>query len=473
MARRSSIPVVLVLTLAGYGWQADAGQPPRTPGRASRFELATRGDLLLSHLVDAATAGDVEVWSKTLLGGLPGQVGDWVSPYFDARTMASIIAETFPVEGQPALAPVDRLVESCSATLGITKPAVHVRNNPMPRIYAVRSGDRHHLIITSALLNLFEGRPDELRFFVGRELGHIKCGHDELRRKSYAVLSAVQAINAAVVPDRYQNVLPTLALGRLFTWCRESEFSADRAGLICAGTPKAAYEAIMRMQHGLRADSPWIDPAAPEFDTQSVIRQFQDWQYQPFVKFVLHVREQPLDHPYYQERLASLREWADTDSCRMILGRQPGSGADRLIEIVSIRAHGLAGEGLSVDPYVIASDERGQILRTRHATGVTDGEWDGFRPTDPGTDQPRAMQDGQPLFFEIWDANYGYDDLIGGFVVYPVAGAEDGEAEYTAKIRWDWREPSSVARPGHATVRVRFSHRTEPKVADIKKEKSR
>ena len=117
-------------------------------------------------------------------------------------------------------------------------------------------------------------------------MGHIKCGHSDLKRKAYAVLSAIQGIDAAVVPDRYQNLLPLLALGRLLTWCRESEFLADRAGLLCCGEPKAAYEAIMRLQHGLRADSPWIDPYAKGFDPQAVIRNFQDWQYQPFVKFI-------------------------------------------------------------------------------------------------------------------------------------------------------------------------------------------
>ena len=256
--------------------------------------------------------GDIEQWSKQLLSGLPGQVGDWVTQFIDATKMANIITQAFPVEGQPALKPVDDLVAECARTLGVDKPAVYVRNSPQTLIYTVQAGGQYHLVITSALLNLFEKRPGELKFVVGRELGHIKCGHPELKRKAYAVLSAIQGINTAVVPDRYQDVLPLLALGRLLTWCRESEFSADRAGLLCCGEPKVAYEAIMRLQHGLRADSPWIDPDAKGFDPQAVIRSFQDWQYQPFVKFILYIKQQPLEHPYYQERLAMLKVWADT-----------------------------------------------------------------------------------------------------------------------------------------------------------------
>ena len=196
-----------------------------------------------------------------------------------------------------------------------------------------------------------------------------------------------------MVPDRYQNVLPLLALGRLLTWCRESEFSADRAGLLCCGEPKVAYEAIMRLQHGLRADSPWIDPDAKGFDPQAVIRSFQDWQYQPFVKFILYIKQQPLEHPYYQERLAMLKVWADTGAYRAILDRRESTPAKgQLIEVVKIQAFELAGEGQTVDPYVIVTDGDRQVLATRYASAVREAEWSGFKSTDAGVDQPRRLQ---------------------------------------------------------------------------------
>jgi hypothetical protein len=328
-------------------------------------------------------------------------------------------------------------------------------------------------------LNLFEKRPGELRFVVGRELGHLKCGHPDLKRKAYAVLSAIQAINPVVVPDRYQNVLPLLALGRLLTWCRESEFSADRAGLLCCGDPKAAYEAIMRLQHGLRADSPWIDPDAKGFDPQAVIRNFQDWQYQPFVKFILYIKQQPLEHPYYQERLAMLKAWADTGAHRAILDRRIDPSEGQLIEVVKIQAFELAGEGETVDPYVIVTDGDRQVLHTRYGTALRHAEWAGLNSTGTRFDQPRALSDGQPLFFEIWDANYLGDSFIGGFVVYPSGddsrpGMNDERlADYTARILWDWKDPQSISRPGHARVWVRFTRRQAPIKIEAAKEAGR
>ena len=59
------------------------------------------------------------------------------------------------------------------------------------------------------------------------------------------------------------------------------------------------------------------------------------------------------------------------------------------------------------------------VLRTATASGVREAQWRGFKGTDKGVDQPRAFRDGQPLFCEIWDADYFFDTFVGGFVLYP------------------------------------------------------
>ncbi len=414
---------LLGLGLLSLAAPLTASQSSQATSRITRYDIATPDDLLFSRLVAPVMSGEISQWSKQLLGGMPAQFGDWISQFIDATHLANIVTETFPVEGQPALKLVDKLVDECARTLEVDKPAVYVRNIPQTRIYTVKAGGRSHIVLTSGPLNLFEGRPAELKFVVGRELGHIKCGHSELKRKSYAVLFTIQAMDISLVPDKCQNILPQLALGRLLSWCRESEFTADRAGLLCCGEPRPAYEAIMRLQHGLRADSIWIDPDAKGFDPQAVIRQFREWQYEPFVKFILDVKRQPLEHPYYQERLAMLKAWVDTGAYRKILERSAPSSDGQLIVVVKIQAFELADEGQTVDPYVIVMDGDRQVLRTRYASAVREAKWSGFKPTDAGVEQPRAFQNGQPLFFEIWDRNYVTDSFIGGFVIYPVCVA--------------------------------------------------
>jgi hypothetical protein len=179
------------------------------------------------------------------------------------------------------------------------------------------------------------------------------------------------------------------------------------------------------------------------------------------------VQRQPLGHPYYQERLAALRSWVASGGYRVVLDR-PHDAPDRLIEIVLIRAFELAAEGDTVDPYVIVTDGDSQVLRTNYASAVREAEWTGFKPSDRGVDQPCGFRDGQPLFFEVWDKNDFGDTFVGGFVVYAAAGdavaaaSVERRPEDTAKILWDWKEPRAVARPGHATVVVRFSERVVP-----------
>ena len=160
--------------------------------------------------------GEVADWP--ILKGLGGQVGDWVDQAVSARQVASLIIESFPIEGQPGARANPRVVADCARTLGLDEPEVHVRNSPFTQAYTSRAFGRDHLVLTSGLLNLFAARPEELKFVVG----HVKCGHAELRNNAIGLLAAVQAIDLAIVPDRFQSALPTLGLARLYAWCRES-----------------------------------------------------------------------------------------------------------------------------------------------------------------------------------------------------------------------------------------------------------
>jgi hypothetical protein len=49
--------------------------------------------------------GEVADW--LILGGLAKQVGDWVDRFVGAQQIANLITETVPIEGQPALRPLE------------------------------------------------------------------------------------------------------------------------------------------------------------------------------------------------------------------------------------------------------------------------------------------------------------------------------------------------------------------------------
>ena len=454
--------------LAGLSLPALAlGESPagREAGRVSKYDIMTRGDLLLSHLVAPSVRGEVGDWP--LLAELPGQVGDWVRQYVDAAKIAHLIAATFPIEGQAATRPVEELVDGCARSLDVGKPLVYIRNAAEARAYAVEAGGRTHLVLTSGLLELFAGCPEQLKFVVGRELGHLKCGHGELTFKAFALEAALQGVNIALVPERYQNALPDLGMGRLLSWDRESEISADRAGLLCCDGPDSAYQAIMRLQHGLKAGSPWVDPVSPDFDPKPILESFREWQDEPFLKAILYIQGRSLRQLYCAERLASLKVWAGSDAYRALAGRAGALPSDVLVEVASIRAFELAAPGKSVSPYVVVSDGLRPLLRTASGSGLREAEWSDFSPKDKLVQQPRQFRDGQPLYFEIWDDGYLGDTLLGGFAVYPRVGeaaavpGKDGvrEVRYTATIDWDWQTRQAVSRAGYAEVLIRFTNR--------------
>src|SRR5262245_39496034 len=147
-SRRSLALVGVAVALATGAVSTPAAAPAPTAERVTRYDLATRDDLLLDHLVAPLLEGDVADW--LLLRSLLDQLGPWIDPFLDARSIAGIITAAMPREGQP-LSRLDALVAGCAQALDIGKPAVYVRLAPVPTLYVVEAYGRHHLVLTSEL----------------------------------------------------------------------------------------------------------------------------------------------------------------------------------------------------------------------------------------------------------------------------------------------------------------------------------
>jgi Zn-dependent protease with chaperone function len=414
------------------------------PGVVSRFDIATEDDLLMAMMLRHAFVGDnVRDWP--ILGDLAAQVGDWINDFLDAQKIAEFITDGFPASGQLALEPLHELVADCAETMGMACPEVFVRRSSDVRAYSTVAGDHTVLVLTSELLELYEDRPPELRFIVGRELGHLMCDHVAMRKASYGILAAVQAIDVTVIPENYQRVLPTLAMGRFFRWCRESEMSADRAGLLCSGSKEAAFSALQRWVHGLKPDSAWIDPTRPDFDEDAYIREIKRWESEPFVEFIRYIQEFPREAPFAPERIAGLKRWSESEHYARLIERVDGPDDGQLVVIQTIGLAGLTSEDSPVKPYVVAYRGDQRLFHTKVGPKVPSVTWKNLNC-------PHRCMDGQPLFFEVFSSQMGYDRLLGGFVVYPWRG----RTTYNVPIRWDWKERTASTRSAMAIVEVEF-----------------
>ena len=121
-------------------------------------------------------------------------------------------------------------------------PEVYVTQNPLVNAMAL-GRDKPFIVITTGMVNLYD--PEELRWVVGHELGHILSGHVVYRTMLLILLRL--AARVAFLPI-------TLGLGAIIwgleEWFRKSELSCDRAGLLAGQDVDAARRALMKLAGG-------------------------------------------------------------------------------------------------------------------------------------------------------------------------------------------------------------------------------
>ncbi|MBI1348031.1 M48 family metalloprotease, partial [bacterium] len=405
----------LLLSLTLLGWSFPLwGDEPRYPVRVTKYDLATRESLLYGHWLTPLVAADTPqtwAWPQEFVN----QTGQWVAAYVDGPKILQAALNGCPIDGQPALAPLEQLVQECCQILQVPRPRVIVRNHPVPEAYLVAVADQPHLVLTSGLLDLFEPAPQQLRFFVGRELGRLKCDQLRLRQVSFGLLTILQGLPADTLPPTAREVALTYGVGRLLTWSREGEISADRAGLICCGSPELAYEALATMLHGLRADSAWRDPRQPDFDAARIVADFRRWETETVVAAVRYVQQQPLQAPYIAERLAALQQYVASGQYAALLAQPETTTTELLTTIEGLDLLGLAPAKAGVAAYVKCY--RGDTLQftTPSAPWGNTAYFQQIRRALPGAP-------GEPLYFEVWNDGWR-DELLGGFVLYPTLNA--------------------------------------------------
>lgn len=159
--------------------------------------------------------------------------------------------------------------------------------------------DHPIIILNSGLIDLCD--KDEIMFLIGHEVGHIKSNH-----MLYHMM--------AQVIDYFIDTIPggTLVAGglqfALYYWHRMSEFTADRAGLLCCQNLEAMTSAFIKMA-GL---------PLKEFDnikTESFLQQARDFEtldYDAMNKVVKFFSIADETHPWTVMRSSELLKWIDS-----------------------------------------------------------------------------------------------------------------------------------------------------------------
>lgn len=188
--------------------------------------------------------------------------------------------------------------------LGIEVPDMFLELNVQPNAYT--SGDTHPCIVLTS--GLIETLPDELiATVIAHECGHIACHHVLYRTIGTMVLnggiSALQLGGLAIAPLR----------AAFSYWMRCSEFSADRAAILCDGTADKMIEVCIRLAgfgknigHDMNMDA-FMEQA------QEYKKLMEDDSMNKAMEFLLYTFN---SHPINVVRAYEAKQWAATEDFR-------------------------------------------------------------------------------------------------------------------------------------------------------------
>ena len=152
------------------------------------------------------------------------------------------------------------------------------------------------VVLDSGLLDLCDD--DEKLFIIGHELGHIKSNHMLYHMMAQIINYIIDLIpggNLVGAPLRYA----------LLYWDRMSEFTADRAGLLCCQNRDAAVRAFTKMAGLPISQFGHLNEAA--FLQQA--RDFDGLDYENLNKVFKFISIIDSTHPWTVMRAAELLKW--------------------------------------------------------------------------------------------------------------------------------------------------------------------
>ncbi len=173
---------------------------------------------------------------------------------------------------------VHAVVEDCARMMRMPTPHVFIRDDPFVPVVGIGIGDPYAIVISAQYVEHFQ--PDELRFLIGRELGHIASGHTRYT----SLLSS----------NGRENGVIAVAFG---AWLRRIDYTADRIGLLCCGSLDAAIRAIAVSAFG---------SVGRRVDLGAFASQLKELHAEPS----LRMAEWTASTPYATNRIAALHRFA-------------------------------------------------------------------------------------------------------------------------------------------------------------------
>lgn len=162
------------------------------------------------------------------------------------------------------------------------------------------------IVLNSGLLDLCDD--DEILFIIGHECGHIKSNH-----MLYHMMA--QIFNLIIDQIPMGKVVGAGLRYALYYWDRMSEFTADRAGLLCCQNMKATARAFVKMA-GLPKEQ------YSNIDIKAFVKQAQEFEqldYDGMSKVIKFLSILDSNHPWTVLRTSQLINWVHSGTVKQIM----------------------------------------------------------------------------------------------------------------------------------------------------------
>ncbi|HEU0178970.1 MAG TPA: FHA domain-containing protein [Blastocatellia bacterium] len=193
--------------------------------------------IILLSLYALAAIFFPETWSSTLkalLITLAGLIVYIISVKLQQRaaigTMVRVGRRQFPELYDLAAKAAERLSHP--------QVLIYVKRQSEMNIYTIGLWQQPIIVLTSSLVDQME--PDNLQFFIGREIGHVTAGHIWLR-------TLLKPLGADV--PIFGKLLNSVVFG---DWINRTEFTADRAGFIACRSLTTTISTMLKFGVGVR-----------------------------------------------------------------------------------------------------------------------------------------------------------------------------------------------------------------------------
>ena len=199
--------------------------------------------------------------------------------------------------------------------LGIPVPDLYLEMNVNPNAYTY--GDTApFIVLTSGLLDTI---PDELvPTVLAHECGHIACKHSLYLTMGRTVLGGASNILGSAL--KLGGLLTVPLQVAFYYWMRCSEFSADRAAVLCDGTARKSQEVCMRL-------AGWNKGIVADGNIDAFLQQAEDYRemitgsaWNKTLEFMVLSQA---THPLMAVRAAECGAWEKSEQFRRIINNLP------------------------------------------------------------------------------------------------------------------------------------------------------